>query len=36
MVMRYLMPRLSVETMLKDVLAAANAVKLEDYGAAWA
>ncbi len=35
MIMRHLIPRLSVETMLKDVLAAANAVTLEDYGRNW-
>ena len=36
LVMRVMMPMLPVEVMLKDVLAAANSVKLEDYGAAWA
>ena len=32
LVMRLIIPRLPVEVMLKDVLAAANAVKLGDYG----
>ena len=36
LVMRVMLPLLPVEVMLKDVLAAANAVKLDDYGAAWA
>jgi hypothetical protein len=35
LVMRFLMPRLEIEVMLKDVLAAANAITLEDYGRAW-
>jgi 2-polyprenyl-6-methoxyphenol hydroxylase-like FAD-dependent oxidoreductase len=35
-VMRVIIPRLPVEVMLKDVLAAANSVKLGDYGAQWA
>ena len=34
--MMKLLPLFPVEVMLKEVLAAANAVKLEDYGAAWA
>jgi len=36
LVMRVVIPRLPVEMMLKEVLAAANAVKLKDYGMQWA
>ena len=36
LVMRFMLPLLPVEIMLKDVLAAANSVRLEDYGSAWA
>ena len=36
LVMRLVIPRIPVEVMLKDVLAAANAVKLSDYGMQWA
>lgn len=34
MIMKFVLPHLSVETMLKDVLAVANAVKLETYATA--
>ncbi len=35
LVMRFMLPLLPVEIMLKDVLAAANSVQLDDYGATW-
>ena len=35
LVMRFLVPRIPVAEMLKDVLAAANAIAIEDYGRTW-